>query len=151
MAVNPPKRRNERLNRRKRTLISKAHEFAEFCDVDVALIIRNRKSGRYFTYNSVDLESWPPSKEQIVTPIVPDASKLAPARYGSEANMPTPTKEHVRKAKDWLAENPTESQSVAAKLFKINKSTLNMAIRRSNQPSAKGQNKILTISQEQTS
>ncbi|RFU24962.1 hypothetical protein B7463_g11380, partial [Scytalidium lignicola] len=25
------------------------------------------------------------------------------------SNMPTPTKEHVRKAKDWLAENPTES------------------------------------------
>ena len=67
MAVNQPKRRSERLNRRKFTLINKAHELTEFCDVDVALIIRSRKSGRYFTYNSLDLESWPPSKEQIVS------------------------------------------------------------------------------------
>jgi hypothetical protein len=55
------------MNRRKLTLISKAHELAELCDVDVALIIRSRKSGRYFTYNSLDLESWLPSKEQIVS------------------------------------------------------------------------------------
>jgi hypothetical protein len=63
----PPKRRSEKLNRRKSTLITKAHELAEFCDVDIVLIIRSRKSGRYFTYNSLDLESWPPSKEQIVS------------------------------------------------------------------------------------
>jgi hypothetical protein len=67
MAIKPPKRKSERLNRRESTLINKAHELAEFCDVDVALIICNRKTGRYFTYNSVDLESWPPSKEQIVS------------------------------------------------------------------------------------
>lgn len=67
MAVKPPKRRSERLNRRKSTLINKAYELAEFCDVDVALIIRNHKTGHYITYNSVDLDSWPPSKEQIVS------------------------------------------------------------------------------------
>jgi hypothetical protein len=67
MAVKLPKRRSERLSRRKSTLINKAHDLAEFCDVDVALIIRNRQTGRYFTYNSVDLKSWPPSKEQIVS------------------------------------------------------------------------------------
>jgi hypothetical protein len=67
MAVKLPKRRSERLSRRKSTLIKKAHDLAEFCDVDVALIIRNRQTGRYFTYNSVDLKSWPPSKEQIVS------------------------------------------------------------------------------------
>ena len=39
------------------TLINKAYELAEFCDVDVAVIFRSRKSGRYFTYNSVDLDS----------------------------------------------------------------------------------------------
>jgi SRF-type transcription factor (DNA-binding and dimerisation domain) len=55
MAVKPPKRRSERLSRRQSTLINKAYELAEFCDVDVALIIRNRQTGRYFTYNSVDL------------------------------------------------------------------------------------------------
>ena len=68
IAIKPPKRRSERLNRRKSTLINKAHELTEFCDVDVVLIIRNRKTGRYFTYNSVDLESWPPSKAQMVSP-----------------------------------------------------------------------------------
>jgi hypothetical protein len=66
MAVIPLKRRSERLNRRKFTLINKADELAKFCKVNVTLIIRNCKTGRYFTYNSVDLESWPLSKEQIV-------------------------------------------------------------------------------------
>jgi hypothetical protein len=61
-----PRRKNERLSRRKFTLIKKAHELAKFCDVDVALIIRTRKNGRYFTYDSIDLESWLPSKEHIV-------------------------------------------------------------------------------------
>jgi hypothetical protein len=56
MAVKPPKR-SERLSRRKSTLINKAHELAEFCDIDVALIIRNRQTGRYFTYNSINLAS----------------------------------------------------------------------------------------------
>ncbi|RFU34893.1 hypothetical protein B7463_g1501, partial [Scytalidium lignicola] len=64
--------------------------------------------------------------------------------------MHTPTKDRILQAKEWLAENPTESQSVAAKLFKVNKSTLNMAIRRGNKPDTRGgQNKILTTSQEQ--
>ena len=67
MPVQTPKRRSERLSRRKFTMMKKAHELAQFCDVDVALIIRTRKSGRYFTYNSTNLESWPPSKEQIVS------------------------------------------------------------------------------------
>jgi hypothetical protein len=42
MAIKPPKRRSERLSRRKSTLINRAHELVEFCDVNVALIIRNR-------------------------------------------------------------------------------------------------------------
>ena len=67
MTVKSPKRRSERLSRRKSTLINKADELAELCDVDVALIIRNRQTGHYFTYNSIDLESWPPSKQQIAS------------------------------------------------------------------------------------
>ncbi len=57
IAVKLPKRRSERLSRRKSTLINKAYDLAEFCDVDVALIIRNRQTSRYFTHNSVDLKS----------------------------------------------------------------------------------------------
>jgi hypothetical protein len=66
MAIKP-KRRNERLGRRKDTLLKMAYEIAKFCDVDVSLILRIRKTGRYITYSSLDLESWPPSKEQIVS------------------------------------------------------------------------------------
>ncbi|CAG8980089.1 hypothetical protein HYALB_00012555 [Hymenoscyphus albidus] len=65
MASNP-KRKSERLSRRKETLIKKAYEMAFFCDVDVALVLRIRKTGKLITYNSDDLESWPPSKEQIL-------------------------------------------------------------------------------------
>ncbi|KAH9216675.1 hypothetical protein DL95DRAFT_254336, partial [Leptodontidium sp. 2 PMI_412] len=61
--VNSSKRRSERLSRRKSTLINKADELAELCDVDVALIIRNRQTSHYFPYSSIDLESWPPSKQ----------------------------------------------------------------------------------------
>jgi hypothetical protein len=57
MAIIPPKRRSERLNRRKFTLINKADELIEFYEVDVILIIHNHKTGYYFTYNSINLES----------------------------------------------------------------------------------------------
>lgn len=40
---------------------------AAFCDIDVALFIRIRKTGQLITYKSLDLESWPPSSEQIVS------------------------------------------------------------------------------------
>jgi len=65
MTVKTQKGRNERFNRRKDTLINRAHELVELCNADISLIIRNRKTGRYFTYDSTDIESWPPSKEQI--------------------------------------------------------------------------------------
>jgi hypothetical protein len=61
------KRKTEKLGRRKETFLKKAHEIAKFCDVDVALTLRIRKTGRYITYNSMDLESWPPSKEQMAS------------------------------------------------------------------------------------
>ena len=63
--VNVLKRRSQRLSRRKETLINKSHEMAILCDVDVALFLRIRKTGRIITYNSleveVEVESWPPS------------------------------------------------------------------------------------------
>ncbi|KAH8799379.1 hypothetical protein F5884DRAFT_635273, partial [Xylogone sp. PMI_703] len=59
------KRDNEKFRKRKNTLITRANELAELCDADVSLTIRNRKTGRIFTYNSIDSETWPPSKERI--------------------------------------------------------------------------------------
>jgi hypothetical protein len=67
MAIKLPKRRSERLSRRKSTLINKAHELAEFCNINVALIIRNRQTSYYFTYNSINLASWLLSKKQIAS------------------------------------------------------------------------------------
>lgn len=65
--ANVHKRRSERLSRRRDTLMKKSHEMATFCDVDVALFIRIRKTGRLITYKSINLDEWPPSSEQIVS------------------------------------------------------------------------------------
>ncbi|KAJ8069835.1 hypothetical protein OCU04_000249 [Sclerotinia nivalis] len=63
--IDKPKRKSERLNRRKVTLLNKAYEISKFCEVDIALILRIRKTGQYITYTSTDVESWPPTKDEI--------------------------------------------------------------------------------------
>jgi hypothetical protein len=49
--------RSKRLSKQKSTLINKAHELVEFYDINIALIIRNHWTSRYFTYNSINLVS----------------------------------------------------------------------------------------------
>ena len=66
MATNV-KKRSQRLSRRKETLLKKAHEMGVLCDVDVAVYLRYRKSGRLITYKSINLQFWPPTQEQIVS------------------------------------------------------------------------------------
>ncbi|RFU24058.1 hypothetical protein B7463_g12283, partial [Scytalidium lignicola] len=63
----------------------------------------------------------------------------------------TPVKERLLEAKQWLIDNPQESQSVAAKIFKVNQSTLAMSIQREKRrpKQRESQNKMLTASQEQ--
>jgi hypothetical protein len=71
MATNNPKRnaehlrrkKAENLRRRKETLL-KVYELGRDFGVDVALILRH--SGRFVTYRSIDIESWPPSMKEIV-------------------------------------------------------------------------------------
>jgi len=58
------RRKAENLRQRKETLFKKAHELGKYYDVDVALIIR--QNGRFFTYKSIDHESWPLSMKEIV-------------------------------------------------------------------------------------
>ena len=66
MAINyKSKRRSENLGRRKKTVIKKAYELGKYDGVDVALIIR--QNGQFFTYRSIDHESWPPSMKEIVS------------------------------------------------------------------------------------
>ena len=52
------------MRRRKETLFKKAYELGKHDGVDVALILR--QNGRFFTYKSVDHETWPPSMKEIV-------------------------------------------------------------------------------------
>jgi hypothetical protein len=64
MAINKPKKRSENLGRRKKTVLKKVYELGEYDGVDVALIIR--QNSRFFTYKSINHESWPPSMKEIV-------------------------------------------------------------------------------------
>jgi hypothetical protein len=61
------KKRSQRF-RRKETLLKKAYEIGVLCDVDVALCLRYRKSGRLITYKSINRQYWPPTQEQMVRP-----------------------------------------------------------------------------------
>jgi hypothetical protein len=58
------KNKREQLRRGKRTLVKQAHKLATVHNVDIAIIMH--KNGQYFTYRSVDRESWPPTMKQIV-------------------------------------------------------------------------------------
>ena len=64
MAINKSKRRSENLGRRQKTVLKKVYELGKYDGIDVALIIR--QNGRFFTYRSIDHESWPPSMKEIV-------------------------------------------------------------------------------------
>ena len=64
MAINKSRRRSENLRRRKETLLKKLYELGKYYAVDVALILR--QNGRFFTYRSIDIESWPLSIKEIV-------------------------------------------------------------------------------------
>ncbi|KAG9241083.1 hypothetical protein BJ878DRAFT_249809 [Calycina marina] len=63
--VNILKQRRKRLRTRKETLLKKLHKIAILCDVDVAFFLRVRETGRIITFNSLDVESWPPSRGEM--------------------------------------------------------------------------------------
>jgi len=65
MATKALKNRSERLRKRKNSLFKKAYELGMLCNVDVAVIVR--KNGRYFTYRSINQETWPPAMKEIVS------------------------------------------------------------------------------------
>jgi hypothetical protein len=68
MAAGSQKNANEKLRRRRNSLFRKAYELGKLCNVDVVVILH--KDGRYFTYRSMDKESWPPSIKEIVSTIL---------------------------------------------------------------------------------
>ena len=86
MAANTKsKRRSENLGRRKKTIIKKVSELGEYDGVEVALIIRH--NGRFFTYRSVDHESWPPPMKDIVRLYFPNM--LVYAKLKAASFIPT--------------------------------------------------------------
>jgi hypothetical protein len=58
------KSKNQQFRKRKLITFIKAQGLAKYCGADVALIIHT--NGRYYTYCSIDLPSWPPSFLEIV-------------------------------------------------------------------------------------
>ena len=82
MAINnKSKRRSENLGRRKKTVLKKIYELGKYDGIDVALIIR--QNGRFFTYRSIDHESWPPSIKEIVRLCCTDIPIYAKLRVAS--------------------------------------------------------------------
>lgn len=65
MATNNIKRKQENLRRRKKTLVKKVYEFGKDFDFEVALILS--KKGCYFTFRSLDQDTWLLSIKQIVS------------------------------------------------------------------------------------
>jgi hypothetical protein len=61
---NSRRRKAENLSQRKKTVLKKVYKLGEYDGVDVALIIY--QNGRFFTYKSIDHESWPLSIKEIV-------------------------------------------------------------------------------------
>ena len=52
--------------RRKATLLSKANELAQLCNVDVYLVVRGQR--KYHTYSSTTrTDLWPPNPQMIVS------------------------------------------------------------------------------------
>ena len=65
VGVDQKRAKRDMYRKRKSTLVKKAYELGKLCEVDVAVIIC--RNGRYFTYRSLDQQSWPPSMESIVS------------------------------------------------------------------------------------
>ena len=63
-------------------------------------------------------------------------------------NQLDPPKTRLRKAKEWLAQNPSEKTTTAARIFCVNRKTLDNAIHRKTNSSHGGQNRILNDAQE---
>jgi len=66
--INKLKRRSQRLNKRKETLLKKAYKLREFYEVDIILILYIYKTNYYITFKSVDFKSFLSLIEQIISP-----------------------------------------------------------------------------------
>ncbi|KAL4993192.1 hypothetical protein BDV10DRAFT_179533 [Aspergillus recurvatus] len=79
---NKPKAKSQQHRRRGSTLFRKAFEFSQECDADVTLVLRLRKTGQIYIFNSND--QWFPFQEDLMhcypTPLRITRQELA-AKY----------------------------------------------------------------------
>ena len=59
-----PKAKNQQRCRRRTGLFKKAYEYGIECDADVCVVLRIRKNGQIFTFNSDG--HWPPPQQELV-------------------------------------------------------------------------------------
>ncbi|KAL4935217.1 hypothetical protein BDV06DRAFT_207458 [Aspergillus oleicola] len=83
---NKPKAKGQQHRQRSSTLFRKAFEFTQECDADVLLVLRSRKTGQIYIYNSND--QWFPSQEDLTycypTPLRITGQELA-AEYKAKS------------------------------------------------------------------
>ena len=63
-----PKAKNQQRCRRRTGLFKKAYEYGVECDADVCVVLRIRKNGQIFTFNSDSSGHWPPPQQELVCP-----------------------------------------------------------------------------------
>ena len=61
-----PKAKNQQKCRRRTGLFKKAYEYGVKCDADVCVVLRVRKNGQIYTYNSDTSGHWPPPQQELV-------------------------------------------------------------------------------------
>ncbi|KAL1979492.1 hypothetical protein VTN96DRAFT_5702 [Rasamsonia emersonii] len=57
--------KTQQKNRRKDGLFRKAYQYCIECDADVYVVLRIRRNGQIYVFNSDSTGEWPPSKEQL--------------------------------------------------------------------------------------
>ena len=55
---------DEKFRKRKNNILKKGDELRLLCEADVYILLHRK--GRYYTYNSTNQPSWPPSSDEIV-------------------------------------------------------------------------------------
>ena len=64
MTTKLKKATDEKFRKRKNSIFKKGDELRLLCGVDVYILLHRK--GKYYTYNSMNQPSWPPSLEEII-------------------------------------------------------------------------------------
>lgn len=70
--ISDKRRANQQRYRRRNCLLKKANDYGVDCDADVYLVLRIRKNGQIFTFNTDSSGQWLPSLQELVSSILID-------------------------------------------------------------------------------